>query len=137
MLEKGLVPRFHTETSPEESKRNHFVTIISPLKARKATSAEEEKAAVTKAEGTVPIHAEFWMGATVVGKGGRGDGGEAVEEGVFAFVYEEGWGEGENGGEVGVGRGDGVFVEGVDAGDELVVEPVGDGDAEVVVLDSN
>lgn len=44
---RGLPPHYHTETFPEEEKRKGFVTIISPLKAGKGATKEEEDAAVS------------------------------------------------------------------------------------------
>jgi len=41
------MPNYHTATYSEAEKRERFVTIISPLKAGKGASAEDEKAAVS------------------------------------------------------------------------------------------
>lgn len=41
------MPNYHTASYSEEDKRQRFVTIISPLKAGKGASAEDEKAAVS------------------------------------------------------------------------------------------
>ena len=151
----GLVPRYHTLSIPEESKRAGFVTILSPLKAGLEASAEEEKAAEPAVEGTIPVHADLVMGAGIIGVGGKatwrvgGGGGEGKGKSVVrsqrgrkVYVHLPMRGlkakirlAGE-GGHV-LSEGDGAFVEKVNAGDELVVESVGEGEAEVVVLDSN
>ncbi len=65
----GLPPTYHTMTFPEEAKRNGFVTIISPLKSGPGATADEEKAAVPLVEGTIPIHADLVMGASIIAKG--------------------------------------------------------------------
>lgn len=151
----GLPPVYHTATFGEEAKRERFVTVISPLKAGKGASGREEREAVPVVEGTIPIHADFLMGAGIIGVGGSaswrvgvGGGGEG-EKG--AVVVEE-----EKGrkiylhlpmrrvgarirveGETVLEEGDGAFVDGWNAGDELRIESIGEGEAEVVVLDSN
>jgi redox-sensitive bicupin YhaK (pirin superfamily) len=147
---KGLPPTYHTETFPEQDKRDRFVTILSPLKAGPEATRAEEKDAVPVIEGTIPIHADFSMGASIVSKGakaswtvGGGGDGAAVRERRGRKVYVHlpmrrvGAKVRVGGGEVVLGEGDGAFVGAVEAGDELVVESVGEGEAEVVVLDSN
>lgn len=145
---KGLRPRYHTQTFNEAGKRNRFLPILSPLKGGiKATAAEEEKAEPL-IEGTIPIHADFVMGASIIDPGEKAawriGGGDAVEqkEGRKVYVHlpirklgAKVRLAGEN--DAVLSEGDGAFVEKVKAGDELVVESVGDGEAEVVVLDSN
>ncbi len=69
--EKGLPPTYHTETFPERDKRDRFVTILSPLKAGPEATRAEEKDAVPVIEGTIPIHADFLMGASIVSKGAK------------------------------------------------------------------
>ena len=145
---KGLTPRYHTMSFDEEAKRNGFVTILSPLKAGLKATAEEEKAALPAVEGTIPIHADFMMGAAIIAPGKSAawkvGGDEAVQQKSGRKVYvhlpmrrlgarirlagKE---------EHVLAEGDGAFIEKVNAGDELAVESVGDGEAEVVVLDSN
>jgi quercetin 2,3-dioxygenase len=149
---KSLPPIYHTNTFPEEDKRQRFVTIISPLKAGPGATASEEEAAVPAIEGTIPIHADFLMGAAIIPTGtafpwtiGGGGDDTAVRSksnrkayihlpmtkgglskirlsGAEAVVLEEG---------------DGAFVANVNAGDQLFMESIGDTEAEVVVLDSN
>lgn len=143
---RGLPPTYHTETFKEEDKRDRFVTILSPLKAGPEATREEEKAAVPMVEGTIPIHADFLMGAALVGKGARaswrigGEGAVRVRGGRKVYVHLPMRRVGARvrvGGEVELEEGDGAFIRGGDAGDELVVESVGEAEAEVVVLDSN
>jgi len=127
-------------TFPEESKRNRFATIISPLKAGINASAEEENAAVPAIEGTIPIYADFVMGAGIIDTGSPaawkigGDG--AVKSKADRKVYLH-LPIAKVGAKVRLGEGDGAFVSDVKAGDELLVESIGEGRAEVVVLDSN
>ncbi len=144
---RSLPPNYHTSTFAEESKRNKFATIISPLKAGIKATAEEEKAAVPVIEGTVPIHADLLMGASIISKGSsavwRIGGNNAVTSKSNRNVYvhlpiaKMGAKLRLAGGETVLNEGDGAFVSQVNAGDELTFESVGDGEAEVVVLDSN
>jgi redox-sensitive bicupin YhaK (pirin superfamily) len=143
---KGLPPTYHTMTFPEDAKRNGFVTIISPLQAGPKATHEEENAAIPVVEGTIPIHADFLMGASIIAKGGSASwkigGNDAVQSKVGRKVYlhlpmRKVGAKVKLAGETELGEGDGVFVENVNAGDELLVESVGDREAEVVVLDSN
>lgn len=140
----GLPPRYHTRSVPESSKRDRFATIISPLKAGPGASAKEEKDAVATMEGTIPIHADFYMGAGIIGSGVGaawrvgGENGERVARKVYLHLPMRGVGARVKvgGGDVMLEEGDGAFVEGVKGGEEVLVESVGEGEAEVVVLDS-
>ncbi|KAL9098882.1 MAG: hypothetical protein Q9163_005535 [Psora crenata] len=144
---KGLPPTYHTMTFDEEKKRAGFATIISPLKAGVKASPEDEKAAIPAVEGTIPIHADFLMGASIIAQGAmtawKVGGEHAVQSKndrkVYLHLPIAGKGARVRiaGGETVLEEGDGAFVEKVNAGDELLVESVGNGDAEVVVLDSN
>ena len=143
---KGLRPTYHTMTFSEESKRSGFVTLISPLKAGVKASVEEEKAAVPVIEGTIPIHADLLMGASIIEKGASASwkvgGDDAVESKFERKVYvhlpmRRIGARIRLAGEVELGEGDGAFVSNVNAGDELQVESIGDGEAEAVVLDSS
>ena len=143
---KGLPPTYHTETFNSESKRDRFVTILSPLKAGPKATLDEEKAAIPVIEGTIPIHADFLMGAAILGKGvqakWRIGGMEAARkrEGRRVYVHLPMRKVGAKvrlAGDTVLEEGDGAFVESVNAGDELAVESVGEGEAEVVVLDSD
>ena len=143
---KGLPPTYHTMTFPEDAKRNGFATIISPLKAGTKATGEEEKAAVPAIEGTIPIHADFLMGASIIAQGKSASwkvgGNNAVQSKTGRKVYlhlpmRRIRAKIRLAGETELGEGDGVFVENVNAGDELLLESIGEGEAEVVVLDSN
>lgn len=156
---RSLTPIYHTKTFPEAAKRVGFVTIISPLKAGMEASAADEKAAVPTIPGTIPIHADFLMGAAIIAPGrrfgwkiGGGSGDDeqqpnaAVREKSDRKVYVHFPATTANGtarvrllgkDPVVLEEGDGAFVSGVEAGQELMVESIGEADAEVVVLDSN
>lgn len=143
---KGLPPTYHTDTFPERDKRNGFVTILSPLKAGPEATRAEEMAAVPVVEGTIPIHADFLMGAAVISKGAEaswkigGDGAVREVKGRKVYVHLPMRKVGAKvrlGGETELEEGDGAFVSGGDGGDELSVESIGEAEAEVVVLDSN
>lgn len=152
---RSLPPTYHTKTFSEVAKRAGFVTIISPLQAGIEASAADEKAAVPTIPDTIPIHADFLMGAAIIAPGRRfgwkvGGGqaqqpGEVVREKCDRKVYvhfpatASGMARVRLLGKepVTLEEGDGAFVSGVDVGDELMVESVGEADAEVVVLDSN
>ena len=138
----GLPPRYHTRSIPESAKQDRFATIISPLKAGPEASTQEEKDAVAEIEGTIPIHADFYMGAGILRPGVSATwrvGGEGkVARKVYLHLPMRGIGARirVGGGELVLEEGDGAFVEGVKGGDEVLVESVGEGEAEVVVLDS-
>ena len=145
---KGLTPRYHTMSFSEEAKRKDFVTILSPLKAGIKATEAEEKAAAPTVEGTIPIHADFMMGASIIAAGKTaswkigGDGAVQQKSGRKVYVHLPMRGlrakirlDGRD--DQILAEGDGAFVERVNAGDELAFESVGDGEAEVVVLDSN
>lgn len=135
----------------EDAKRQAFLPILSPLKAGPRASVEEEKAAVPVLPGTIPIHADFVMGAGIIGTGKTfewtvgGPGHDIVKDKKNRKVYlhlamtQNGKAKVRVGGEDGkvLGEGDGAYVSNVNAGDQLPVESVGSADAEVVVLDSN
>lgn len=143
---RSLPPTYHTMTFDEDSKRNGFATLISPLKAGIKATADEEKAAVPVIEGTIPIHSDFLMGASIIAKGKSASwkigGDDAVEakSGRKVYVHLPMRKIGARirlAGKTELGEGDGAFVSNVNAGDELQVESIGDGEAEVVVLDSS
>ena len=146
---KGLPPTYHTRTFSEEEKRKAFVTIVSPLKAGKDASTEDEKEAVPTLKGTIPIHADFLMGAAIIPEGKTFDwkiGGEgpAVKstKGRKAYVHlpiKSGRSRIRLAGreEVELAEGDGAFVSAVNAGDVLSVESIGEKEAELVVFDSD
>ncbi|KAI1634480.1 RmlC-like cupin domain-containing protein [Biscogniauxia mediterranea] len=142
---RGLAPRYHTRHFADDDKRKAFVPILSPLKGGPEASSEQEAAAEPTIEGTIPIHADFVMGAGIiapqqtfewlVGAGATANG----KRKVYVHVPMTKGGRAKvrlDGREDLLGEGDGAFVEGVVAGDKLAVESVGDVEAEVVVLDT-
>lgn len=132
----------------EESKREGFVTIISPLKAGPEATAEQEKAAVPVLDGTIPIHADFLMGASMIQPKSSATwiigGTDAVQSKWDRKVYvhlpmaRSGKAKVKLAGrdDMVLTEGDGAFITNVNGGDELLVESVGDAEAEIVVLDS-
>lgn len=158
---KSLQPRYHTRTFSTAQKRLGFVPILSPLAAGLGASVEEEAAAEPTIGGTIPIHADFLMGAGVLEPGktfawtvGSQNGVDVSERNdkkavvkkvkgrnVYLHVAMTGDGRAKvkvNGDEgVELGEGDGTYVQGVNSGDELLVESIGEVEAEVVVLDSD
>ncbi|KAL8938377.1 MAG: hypothetical protein Q9216_003934 [Gyalolechia sp. 2 TL-2023] len=143
----GLTPRYHNLTIDEQRKRQGFVTIISPLRAGKNASAAQEEAAVPAIGGTIPIHADLVMGASIIAKGSSatwkvgGNGAVSYKEDRKIYIHLPMSRGGKSKirlaeGTV-LGEGDGAFVTNVNNGDLLVIESVGVEEAEVVVLDSN
>lgn len=147
----GLKPRYHTRSFEEEKKREGFVTVLSPLKAGVNASVKAEEEAKPAVDGTIPIHADFVMGAGVLEPGrtfrwrfgGREEGVvKSVARKVYVHLPMTTKGKSAMvrlGGEDGsvLSEGDGAFVDGVKAGEELVVESIGKEDAEVIILDSD
>ncbi|KAL9608091.1 MAG: hypothetical protein Q9167_007053 [Letrouitia subvulpina] len=143
---KGLVPRYHTKSFDEGAKRKGFVTILSPLKAGINASLEEEKAAVPQVQGTIPIHTDFLMGASIIAPKSKatwkigGDNAVRAKNDRKVYVHLPIKGIGAQirvADQQELAEGDGAFVKNVAAGQNLVVESIGTGEAEVVVLDSN
>ena len=144
---RALPPTYHTMTFPEEAKTNAFATIISPLKVGSTASAADEKAAIPAIEGTIPIHADLLMGASIIDKDSSATwtigGNDAVAFKSDRKVYlhlpmaKTGAKVRLAGGDTVLSEGDGAFITNVGVGDKLLVESIGDGKAEVVVLDSN
>lgn len=149
---RGLTPRYHTKTFPEEAKRENFVPILSPLKAGPNASKEEEKEARPSVEGTIPIHADFVMAAGIIGAGkrfkytvgGAAYGSDVVRKAdrrVYIHLPMTKKGAAQirlDGRDSAVLReGDGAFITDVKVGDVLSVESVGQAEAEVIVLDSD
>lgn len=142
---RGLPPRYHTKTFPDEEKRKGFVTILSPLKGGPDASAEEEKKAEPTLPDTIPIHADFVMAAGLIAPQEKFQwtvGANATENNkrkVYIHVPMTKGGKAKvrlDGREDVLNEGDGAFIEGVHAGDKLSVESVGEVEAEVVVLDT-
>ncbi|KAH8882668.1 RmlC-like cupin [Thozetella sp. PMI_491] len=142
---RGLTPRYHTRHFSEEDKRKGFVPILSPLKAGRDATAEQEKAAEPTLPDTIPIHADFVMGAGIIAPGSTFEwtvgakATEATKRKVFVHLPMTKGGKAKiriAGRDDVLEEGDGAFVEAVNAGDKLAVESVGEADAEVVVLDT-
>jgi redox-sensitive bicupin YhaK (pirin superfamily) len=145
----GLKPQYHTMTFSEEAKRKAFVPILSPLAAGPDATPAEEEAARPKIPDTIPIHADFLMGAGIIEPNvtfkwnvGAGDVADSKKKrNVYVHLPMTKQGKARirlDGREDAVlEEGDGAFVTGVNAGDMLAVESIGEVEAEVIVLDSN
>jgi quercetin 2,3-dioxygenase len=143
---RGLPPNYHTRTFDEADKRKGFVNILSPLKAGEEATVAEEKAAEPTLAGTIPIHADFVMGAGIIAPEAKfewtvgAEGTKQAKRKVYVHLPMTKGGKAQirlDGREDAVlNEGDGAFVDAVSAGDKLVVESIGSADAEVVVLDT-
>lgn len=145
----GLKPQYHTKSFAEDAKRKAFVPILSPLAAGPEATPAEEEAAIPKIPDTIPIHADFVMGAGIIAPNSTFTwnigAGEIVESKKKRNVYihlpmtKQGKSKVKLNGndETILGEGDGAFVTSVNAGDLLQVESIGEVEAEVIVLDSN
>lgn len=145
----SLKPQYHTKSFSEEDKRKAFVPILSPLAAGPEATPAQEEAAEPKIPDTIPIHADFVMGAGIIEPGstfswtvGAGDAvSQKKKRNVYVHLPMTKQGKAKvklNGLEDSVlEEGDGAFITLVNAGDSFSVESVGDADAEVIVLDSN
>lgn len=143
---RGLPPTYHTKHFDEARKRDAFVTILSPLKGGPDATAAQEKAAEPTIPDTIPIHADFSMGAGIIapGKTFEWTVGQGVTEATKRKVYvhlpmtKGGKSKVKIDGrdDAVLSEGDGAFVDAVNAGDKLAVESVGEAEAEVVVLDT-
>ncbi|OAA61682.1 pirin domain containing protein [Niveomyces insectorum RCEF 264] len=133
-----------------------FVPILSPLAAGAGATPEQEAAAAPTLPGTVPIHADFAMGATLlaartgtatwtVGLGAAGAVTQAAARKVFVHLpmttqNKPAAASSTDGGgarirlngrhDAVLNEGDGAFVDGVTAGDQLTVESIGGEGAE-------
>lgn len=143
---KGLTPRYHTRSFKDEEKRKGFVTILSPLKAGPDASAQEEKAAEPTIPDTIPIHADFVMGAGIIAPDktfewvAGGKAGLETKRKVYVHLPMTKKGKAKirlaAREDAELSEGDGAFVEGVSSGDKLAVESIGEAEAEVIVLDT-
>ncbi|KAL3455720.1 RmlC-like cupin domain-containing protein [Aspergillus heterothallicus] len=147
----GLKPRYHTRSFDEAKKREGFVTILSPLKAGVEATAREEEEAVPAVPGTIPIHADFVMGAGIIKEAGRfewrvGGAEEGVvqrtkKRNVYVHLPMTKGGKAkirlDSREDAVLSEGDGAYITGVNAGDVLGVESIGEAEAEVIVLDSD
>jgi quercetin 2,3-dioxygenase len=124
------------------------VPILSPLKAGPGANAAAEEAAEPALPNTIPVHADFVMGAGIIGVDKRFKwtvGANAVKKTSDRNVYvhvpmcKNGSAKIRLDGreDAVLGEGDGAFVTGVNAGDVLSVESIGEAEAEVVILDSD
>ncbi|KAG5926718.1 hypothetical protein E4U42_003020 [Claviceps africana] len=143
---RGLKPRYHTRHFSDEDKRKQFVKILSPIKGGEDATAEQEKSAEAVIPNTIPIHADFVMGAGIIAPENKFEwvvGANAVQQTkrkVFvhfpmckdgkAKIRLDGREDAE------LFEGDGAFVDNVFAGDKLYVESIGSEEAEVVLLDT-
>ncbi|KAJ9218131.1 hypothetical protein DTO166G4_522 [Paecilomyces variotii] len=148
---RGLKPQYHTKTFDEAAKRKGFLPILSPLAAGPNASGAEEEAATPTIPETIPIHADFVMGAGLIPVGQRFKwtvGGPhenstttASNRNVYVHVPMTKGGNAKvrlDGRENKVlSEGDGAFISKVNRGDELSVESIGEAEAEVVILDSD
>jgi redox-sensitive bicupin YhaK (pirin superfamily) len=146
---QGLKPQYHTMTFSEEDKRKAFVPILSPLAAGPEATPAQENAATPKIPDTIPIHADFVMGAGIIEPNstfkwnvGAGDVVSSKKKrNVYIHLPMTKQGKMKiklNGSEDAIlEEGDGAFVTGVNAGDALRVESIGEVEAEVIVLDSD
>lgn len=150
---RGLTPRYHTRTFPEEDKRKGFVTILSPLKAGLKASEAEEEVAAPAVEGTIPVHADLVMGAGIIAPerafewkvgGDAKFGPDATQDRkrkVFVHLPMTKGGKAkirlDGRDDAILEEGDGAFCDGLNVGDVLVVESVGSAEAELVLLDSS
>ncbi|KAF4412739.1 putative quercetin 2,3-dioxygenase [Colletotrichum fructicola] len=143
---RGLPPTYHTRHFAEEEKRKGFVKILSPLKAGPEATLAEEKAAEPSIPDTIPIHADFVMGAGIIepNKAFEWNVGAKVmqqtKRKVFVHLPMTKGGKAkiriDGRDDAVLSEGDGAFVDAVNAGDKLNVESIGEADAEVVVLDT-
>lgn len=145
----GLKPQYHTMTFSEDDKRKEFVPILSPLAAGPEAKPADEDAAIPKIPGTIPIHADFVMGAGIIAPFStftwNVGAGEVVsskkKRNVYIHLPMTKQGKMKiklNGSEDAIlEEGDGAFITQVNAGDSLRVESIGEVEAEVIVLDSN
>ncbi|KAL7898463.1 RmlC-like cupin domain-containing protein [Trichoderma sp. SZMC 28014] len=143
---RGLIPRYHTRTFSEDDKREGFVKILSPLKAGEEATAKEEAEAEPIIPNTIPIHADFVMGAGIIAPEGKfewtvgGGAGIKTQRKVYVHLPMLKGGkakirlDGRENAEL--SEGDGAFIDGVFIGDKLTVESIGEAEAEVIVLDT-
>ena len=119
--------------------------ILSPLKGGIDATAEQEKVAEPMIPDTIPIHADFVMGAGLIAPNATfewnvgANATEATKRKVFVHLPMTKGGKSKvrlAGRDDVLEEGDGAFVDGVNAGDKLTVESVGEVEAEVVVLDT-
>lgn len=143
----GLPPRYHTLSSDEEEKKKRFLPVITPLRAGRQATAEQELEAVPVKDNTIPIHADFVVASGIIDPQHKfswaigGDATKTQARKVYVHlpmakngkarlkidVNGQGYSE--------LDEGDGAFVEGTVIGDTLNVENIGSASAEVILLD--
>lgn len=143
---QGLTPRYHTRHFKDAEKRKNFVKILSPLKGGEDATDHEEKLAQPVIPDTIPIHADFVMGAGIIAPESKFKwvvGAEATKEikrKIYVHLPMTGKGKArirlDGRGDAELEEGDGAFIYGVGAGDNLVFESIGEVEAEVIVLDT-
>ncbi|KAK3336216.1 RmlC-like cupin domain-containing protein [Cercophora scortea] len=143
---RGLTPRYHTRHFDDEEKRKGFVTILSPLKGGVDATREQEKAAEATIPDTIPIHADFIMGAGLIAPESSfewnvgANATEATRRKVYVHLTMTKGGKAkirvDGRDDAVLEEGDGAFVEVVNAGDKLAIQSVGEAEAEVVILDT-
>lgn len=143
---RGLTPRYHTKHFPDDEKRQNFVHVLSPLKAGEDASKAEEEEAKPAIDGTIPIHADFVMGAGIIAPDKKfewkvgANVTQATKRKVYVHLPMTKGGKAkirlDGRDDAVLEEGDGAFVDSVNAGDKLVVESVGTAEAEVVLLDT-
>lgn len=142
---RGLTPRYHTATFSEAEKRKGFVPIISPLKAGIAATSDEEAAAVPVIPGTIPIHADFIMGAAIIPPNTTfswtvGSNGAVKKEDRIIYIHLPMTKDGRAKAKVNdvvLSEGDGIAFSHIDANESLHIESIGDVEAEVVLFDTD
>ncbi|CAF9940258.1 MAG: hypothetical protein ALECFALPRED_008495 [Alectoria fallacina] len=123
-MEEILHPVYHHETFSEKEKSKGFVKIISPLKGEKEASNEQETRVEPVVEGTIPIHADYPVGASITARSS-------------IFVWNAGADDAVKAKTDGKSEEDGAFLSDVDAEDELFFESIGGEETEAVSLDAS
>lgn len=142
---RGLTPRYHSRHFDDETKRRGFVHILSPLKGGPEATHQQEQAAEPMIEGSIPIHADFVMGAGIIAPENKFEwvvGANVTENPkrkVYVHLPMTKGGKARirlDGREEVFSEGDGAFIDDLRAGDKLSVESIGEAEAEVVLLDT-
>lgn len=153
-----MTPRYHYRSYTESDKRNAIIPILSPLCAGPQACAAQELEARTIVPGTIPIHADVVLAATILPPnkirrylvGGLDFGKIIVTRTENRRVYihlimTSAKPKSNSNCEAKIlvneskelREGDGVYVECLQIGDRLQIDSVGSQDAEFVVIDSN
>ncbi|KAH8811023.1 putative pirin domain protein [Xylogone sp. PMI_703] len=143
----GLTPKYHTAEFNEADKRKKFIPIVSPLKAGPEASAEEEETAEPSIPGTIPIHADFVMGAAIIPANKTFswivgyDGVVEKKNDRVIYIHFPTTKEGKSklrieGSDVVLSEGDGVALTKINANTRIDVTSIGDTEAEIVLFDA-